>query len=153
MSSGASVLLNPTALASALGIAEVHDKWVKTRKGATLWAGYGSISEVTVTDPKSKDASHRLILKRVSPPENGSGESHDRKVRSYDVEAAFYADDGPAVVLSRAGVNVPTPLAVGIGMHSMYVFYTIRGYSSSSSLIGVKRLTSQQSYIYACARE
>ena len=89
---------------------------MKTRKGASLWAGYGSITEVTISPPTKDAASrapqNRLILKRVSPPEKGCGESHARKVRSYNVEAAFYADGGPAVALARAGVPVPTPLAV-----------------------------------------
>ena len=75
--SGGSVLRAPARLAAALGMPEVKEKWVKSQKVATLWAGYGSISEVTVTAPKeagaSPDGKQRLILKRVSPPASGSG--------------------------------------------------------------------------------
>ena len=46
------------------------------------------------------------------------GESHQRKVQSYHVEAAFYSKDGPAVSLVNAGVHVPTPFATAVSVAS-----------------------------------
>jgi hypothetical protein len=53
-----------------------------------------------------------LILKRVSPPRGRAGVSHERKVASYHVEAAFYNECAPA--LSSAGLHVPTPFAIAV---------------------------------------
>jgi hypothetical protein len=55
---------------------------------STLWAGYGVILECETDDNES------LIVKEVSPPA-GSGVSHMRKLRSYQVEAAFYERVAP----------------------------------------------------------
>lgn len=133
-STGGSALLTPSRLGRALGLGPGQDldpRWVKTKQMATLWAGYGSVTEVTVAlptaanraggtggthddgEPGTMTTTRRLILKRVSPPPNGRGVSHDRKLRSYEAEAAFYscAPDGPAWALLDAGLAVPTPLA------------------------------------------
>jgi hypothetical protein len=58
---------------------------LKAREVASLWAGYGTITEVR-TDDKQQPA---LIIKHVAPPP-GSGVSHQRKLQSYIIEAAFY---------------------------------------------------------------
>jgi hypothetical protein len=56
-----------------------------------LWSGYGEIRRMTLhgrldgqTEPSS------VVLKKVSPPNDDSSRSHDRKLRSYDIECNFY---------------------------------------------------------------
>ena len=115
MGGGGGGVLAPARLAPALGLSEV--KAVREVKVATLWAGYGSISEVTVTaGGKDRDGTLTppppLILKRVSPPRGGAGVSHERKVKSYHVEAAFYNECAPALI--SAGLHVPTPFAIAV---------------------------------------
>lgn len=56
----------------------------------SLWAGYGEIMRLTLSDGRS------VVLKEVSPPRGGDDDrSHARKVRSYAVETAFYRDHAP----------------------------------------------------------
>jgi hypothetical protein len=85
---------------------------------AGLWAGYGIISEVETHDEETQ----LLIVKEVAPPP-GSGLSHARKLRSYQVEAAFYQNVAPDLPLGAA-CNVPRCL----GVHS-----TLDGGSSSNA--------------------
>ena len=71
--------------------------WAQEALGATrltglepvqrLWSGYGAILRL------HRDDGPPVILKRVSPPP-GEGRGHARKLRSYQVERAWYA--GPA---------------------------------------------------------
>ncbi len=50
----------------------------------TLWSGYGEIVRVAVDD-------RTVIVKSVTPPDRPASDiSHTRKVRSYEVERAFY---------------------------------------------------------------
>lgn len=49
----------------------------------SLWSGYGAIWRCTLQDGRS------VILKSVTPPD-GSGRSHQRKLRSYAVETHWY---------------------------------------------------------------
>lgn len=87
------------------------------RRVTTLWAGYGCVNEVIVTHTTTagEKASVRLMLKRVSPPANKDGESHRRKVKSYDVEADFYRKIAPDLV--ARGIAVPRPIVVNTGDH------------------------------------
>jgi Phosphotransferase enzyme family len=50
-----------------------------------LWGGYGEVLRVEL------DGSRRAIVKRVRPPRDDGSLSHRRKLRSYEVERAFYA--------------------------------------------------------------
>jgi hypothetical protein len=54
----------------------------------SLWAGYGSVSSVSICTASNETVS--LIIKRVTPPSDGVGISHERKVKSYCAEAYFY---------------------------------------------------------------
>jgi len=53
----------------------------------TVWSGYGELVRYhLVGGPRAS-----VVAKHVRPPK-GRGRSHDRKLRSYEVEAAFYRD-------------------------------------------------------------
>lgn len=49
-----------------------------------LWAGYGTCKQVTVRN-EGDGSTSSYVVKMIRPPE-GSGVSHERKVRSYEVE-------------------------------------------------------------------
>ena len=51
----------------------------------SLWEGYGEVLRVGLTGAGAAS----VILKEVRPP-SGRGRSHARKLRSYEVERAFY---------------------------------------------------------------
>ena len=68
----------------------------------SLWDGYGSASRVTRQDGST------LVIKRVKPPPGASGPAHERKLRSYEVEAAFYASTLP-ITLRASGATVALP--------------------------------------------
>jgi hypothetical protein len=50
-----------------------------------LWGGYGELLRVTLEDGRS------AVVKHVRPPRDDGTMSHRRKLRSYEVERAFYA--------------------------------------------------------------
>ena len=59
----------------------------------TLWNGYGEIVRVALSDARQPS----VVVKQVRPPRSdahprgfGGDRSHARKLRSYEVEAAFY---------------------------------------------------------------
>ncbi|KAI8892592.1 kinase-like domain-containing protein, partial [Globomyces pollinis-pini] len=52
---------------------------------ASLWAGYGTIYRVLLSNGES------VIVKLVQPTRNDSGISHQRKLKSYQVESYFYS--------------------------------------------------------------
>ncbi|KAJ1429304.1 kinase-like domain-containing protein, partial [Ochromonadaceae sp. CCMP2298] len=57
----------------------------------SLWAGYGSVKALSLSlQPQEGEPSKlQLVCKVVDPPQ-GSGVSHERKLRSYVVESEFY---------------------------------------------------------------
>jgi len=71
------------------------DAWIRELTGAerviereplqTLWSGYGEILRVHLEGAERTS----VIVKHVTPG-SGRGRSHERKLRSYDVERAFY---------------------------------------------------------------
>jgi aminoglycoside phosphotransferase (APT) family kinase protein len=75
--------------------------WIARTTGATsvrrgpriqaLWGGYGEIFRVYFTGIDRETA----IVKRVAPPASGDDEGHARKLRSYEVEAAWYRRFAP----------------------------------------------------------
>lgn len=79
---------------------------VHVKRVSSLWAGYGSVSELIVTFKGSKQAQQRLIVKEVQPPRD-SGVGHERKVQSYACESAFYSS--VAEQLIEVGLAVPNP--------------------------------------------
>lgn len=62
----------------------------------TLWGGYGQILRAPV---EGLDAPS-VIVKHVTPGP-GRGRSHERKLRSYDVERAFYTEHTPRLERAR----------------------------------------------------
>lgn len=70
-------------------------EWIRRVTGAsdatlaervqTLWGGYGEVVRVRLEGAPVPS----VIVKHVAPPP-GRGRSHDRKLRSYDVERAWY---------------------------------------------------------------
>lgn len=79
----------------------------------TLWAGYGTITEVETDD----EGSRTLIVKEVHPPAS-SGVSHERKLRSYQAEAAFYEQVAPRLPPDSV-CHVPRCLGVHSTLHSV----------------------------------
>eukprot|EP00775_Hariotina_reticulata_P008899 gene8899-9076_t len=61
---------------------------VRAQRIGSLWGRYGSVSEV-VADIGTGTV--RMIAKQVDPSTDGGSDSHDRKLKSYAVEAAFYS--------------------------------------------------------------
>ncbi|MFK7992380.1 MAG: phosphotransferase [Sandaracinaceae bacterium] len=93
--------------------------WIRAHTGASharrgerlqsLWSGYGEIVRVHLEGA----AADCVILKRVAPPQDAmhprgwsSDRSHERKLRSYEVEAAFYRK-----YAARSAARVPRCLA------------------------------------------
>jgi hypothetical protein len=72
----------------------------------TLWSGYGAIRRVALEDGRS------FVLKEVSPsgaahPRGWSGRrSHERTLRSYEVEHAFYASHAHRPGVPRVAASV-----------------------------------------------
>lgn len=63
---------------------------VSSRRLSSLWAGYGSIDSVTVAGMSIGEEEAHLVVKTVAPPKGNEGDvGHQRKVRSYEVEAAM----------------------------------------------------------------
>lgn len=74
-------------------------------KLTTLWAGYGAVYHIVAKEgPKGR--SKNLIIKDVSPPSD-SGVGHQRKLYSYEVEAAFYQQVAPTLL--ERGLAIATP--------------------------------------------
>ncbi|KAG2500330.1 hypothetical protein HYH03_001906 [Edaphochlamys debaryana] len=86
---------------------------VKARQLQSLWAGYGSVSALTV-QLQGQSRAEQLIAKEVRPPRD-SGVGHERKVKSYEVEAAFYSAVAPGL-LEATGLGLPRPVAVEGGV-------------------------------------
>ncbi len=100
------------------GLSHSSLEWVETRTRApvvgqthvqTLWSGYGAITRLELEDGRT------VVLKEVAPadetthPRGWSGRrSHERKLRSYEVEHRFYASHVGGSGLPR----VPTPIAL-----------------------------------------
>lgn len=97
---------------STAHFAELLQKWglpfklERATKMTTLWAGYGSVYHLVVKDGRS---TRNLVVKDVQPPA-GSGVSHERKLRSYQVEAAFYQRVAPQLL--EAGLPIAHPAHV-----------------------------------------
>ncbi|HEY8943427.1 MAG TPA: phosphotransferase [Polyangiaceae bacterium] len=81
----------------------------------TLWGGYGEIRRVTLTGTHPAT----VIVKYVVPPakpepsDTPEGRSHRRKLRSYEVERAFYER-----YARRCGANCRVPASLHVGTDS-----------------------------------
>lgn len=67
----------------------------------SLWGGYGELWRVELDGTSA-------IVKSVRPPRGDEGASHERKLRSYDVEQAFY-ERYAARCNESPGCRVPVP--------------------------------------------
>jgi hypothetical protein len=76
---------------------------------ASLWAGYGRALQVTAVDEDG--AQQHFVVKDIKPPA-GSGVSHQRKVRSYQVEGSFYEEVAPMLLARPGAPAVAAPLVV-----------------------------------------
>jgi Ecdysteroid kinase-like family len=84
-----STILQPQLVAELLSRCDGPAlKMERCSKMTTLWAGYGAVYNLLVKE-NGKKFTRSLILKDVKPPKD-SGVSHDRKIKSYQVETAFY---------------------------------------------------------------
>lgn len=114
-SSGGAVLQRARdALAAVAGGSDASAQLAVTsaRQLSTLWAGYGVILECEADED---DEDGLLIIKEVAPPA-GSGVSHMRKLRSYQVEAAFYERVAP-LLPPDAACRLPRCLGVHSTLH------------------------------------
>lgn len=84
-------------------------KLSKERTIATLWAGYGTVSRLTVSSSSSNhhgNCKQILVIKRVLPPKEKDGLDsigNQRKLKSYRVEASFYQEIAPIIFRIRGG--------------------------------------------------
>ncbi len=76
----------------------------RTDRIQTLWSGYGEVVRYELTEADQPS----VVVKHVKPPK-GTGRSHDRKLRSYEVERTWYRD-WAASCSSRC--RIPRPLHV-----------------------------------------
>jgi hypothetical protein len=74
----------------------------------SLWGGYGELWRAVLTRAGVATA---VIVKHVRPPPDDKTRSHRRKLRSYDVEQAFYTDYA-ARCEGAPRCRVPRPLRV-----------------------------------------
>jgi aminoglycoside/choline kinase family phosphotransferase len=74
------------------------------QKVQSLWSGYGEIVRVTFDDGT------RVVAKRVCPPQAGrDARGHARKLRSYEVESAWYRLHAP-----RCGEDCRVPRCLAV---------------------------------------
>ena len=59
----------------------------RTERIQSVWSGYGELARYALSGGEAET----VVVKHVTPPA-GSGFSHRRKLRSYEVEAAWYGD-------------------------------------------------------------
>ena len=74
----------------------------------SLWGGYG---ELWRAELRCGSQLTNVVVKHVQPPHDDSGRSHQRKLRSYDVERTFY-ERYAARCLDLPSCPVPRPLAL-----------------------------------------
>lgn len=62
----------------------------RTGRIQSVWSGYGELARYAL----SGEDARTVVVKHVTPPA-GSGFSHERKLRSYEVESTWYGDWAP----------------------------------------------------------
>jgi hypothetical protein len=129
-------MLSESFIQSILGLDEsqVVQKIAKEKRIASLWAGYGTITSVDVTIISSSSSKKRhnntdtisLIIKRVKPPMHNdpSDVSHERKLKSYHIEAYFYKHLAPLLLNNQESKILPCRIAIP---------YSIENVSSSTT--------------------
>jgi hypothetical protein len=80
-------VLEPGALAERIRRATGADEVLLGERLQALWGGYG---ELWRAELRSGATASHVVVKSVRPPRDDSSRSHKRKLRSYEVEQAFY---------------------------------------------------------------
>jgi hypothetical protein len=80
-------VLEPAALAARIRRATGADAVTLDARLQALWGGYG---ELWRAELRRGSTLTRVVVKSVRPPHDDGSRSHRRKLRSYDVEQAFY---------------------------------------------------------------
>ena len=83
----ASNLLEPGALAAQIQRATGADAVALGERLQALWGGYGELRRAEL---RTGTTLTPVVVKSVRPPRDDASRSHRRKLRSYDVERAFY---------------------------------------------------------------
>jgi hypothetical protein len=109
----------------------------------TLWSGYGEIVRVFL-DNGELDS---VIVKWVEPPESlehprgwAGRASHERKLRSYDVERAFYASWSPRCLTSHRVPSCYVAEATVAGWRFLLEDLDASGYPGRSARLGQRQL-------------
>lgn len=100
--------LDPTTLAERIRRATGADRVTLSERLQALWGGYGELWRAELC---TKGILTQVVVKSVQPPRDDASRSHRRKVRSYDVERAFYRRYG-ARCRALPGCHVPDALAL-----------------------------------------
>jgi len=79
--------LDPSELAERIRRLTGADAVTLDERLQALWGGYG---ELWRAELRQGSASTRVVVKSVRPPRDDASRSHRRKLRSYEVEQAFY---------------------------------------------------------------
>ena len=79
--------LEPARLAERIRRATGAEAVTLGERLQSLWGGYGELWRAELTHGS---ATTRVIVKHVQPPRGDASRSHRRKLRSYEVEQAFY---------------------------------------------------------------
>jgi hypothetical protein len=101
--------LAPSALAERIRRLTGADAVTLDERLQALWGGYG---ELWRAELRHGSASARVVVKSVRPPRDDSSRSHRRKLRSYEVEQAFYQRYA-ARCNETPGCRVPRPWELG----------------------------------------
>ncbi len=80
-------MLEPAALAERVRRATGADQVLLGERLQALWGGYG---ELWRAELRCGATTSHVVVKSVRPPRDDSSRSHKRKLRSYEVEQAFY---------------------------------------------------------------
>lgn len=111
-----------------------------------LWSGYGEIRRATLADKPVAS----VIVKYVVPPSArghtaAEARSHRRKLRSYEIESAFYREYAP-----RCGGDCRVPLAVHAGVVQERTLLVLEDLDAAG--FHVRRARVSETELRACLR-
>ncbi|MEW5313134.1 MAG: hypothetical protein WDW38_004725 [Sanguina aurantia] len=104
-------------------------KNVKRKRLASLWAGYGEIERLSLqfghAPTPATPLPATLIMKTVAPPPGVSGPElvgHERKMKSYTVEASFYKSHAQGLIDGPSPLRLPRPIFIDAQPPSRFTF-------------------------------
>ena len=111
-----------------------------------LWSGYGEIRRATLAGT----ATSHVIVKHVVPPSGAAhtaleARSHRRKLRSYEVERAFYRAYAP-----RCGAGCRVPVAIHVGGEGDRMLLVLEDLDAAG--FGVRRHRVSEAELQSCLR-